>query len=138
VIPADFIAEWRAHTRWATDEQVEQDLVLSRALFQRKKGRDLFDLVIALEAGVDPAAVVEMFLAYVKADGREITRANFEEDLDGKLRMPAFTDDVPMLLPPGISFDFASGIAQVGTELVARLPGEPWKGRSPDTKRTKG
>ena len=32
MIPADFIAEWRAHTRWATDEQVEQDLALSRAL----------------------------------------------------------------------------------------------------------
>ena len=32
MIPADFIAEWRAHTRWATDEQVEQDLVLARAL----------------------------------------------------------------------------------------------------------
>ena len=29
MIPADFIAEWRAHTRWATDEQVEQDLVLA-------------------------------------------------------------------------------------------------------------
>jgi hypothetical protein len=32
VIPANFIAEWRAQTRWPTDEQVEQDLVLSRAL----------------------------------------------------------------------------------------------------------
>lgn len=32
MIPADLIAEWRAQTRWATDEQVEQDLVLCRAL----------------------------------------------------------------------------------------------------------
>ncbi len=32
MIPSDPIAEWRTHTRWATDEQVEQDLVLSRAL----------------------------------------------------------------------------------------------------------
>lgn len=32
MIPSDFIVEWRAHTRWATDEQVEQDLVLCRAL----------------------------------------------------------------------------------------------------------
>ena len=32
MIPADFIAEWRAQTRWPSDEQVEQDLVLSRAL----------------------------------------------------------------------------------------------------------
>jgi hypothetical protein len=34
VIPADFIAEWRAHARWPTDEQVEQDLALSRALVE--------------------------------------------------------------------------------------------------------
>ena len=32
--PADFIAGWRAHTRWSTDEQVEQDLVLCRALVE--------------------------------------------------------------------------------------------------------
>ena len=32
MIPEDFIIEWRAKTRWAADEQVEQDLVLSRAL----------------------------------------------------------------------------------------------------------
>jgi hypothetical protein len=30
--PEDFIVEWRAQTRWANDAQVEQDLVLSRAL----------------------------------------------------------------------------------------------------------
>jgi hypothetical protein len=34
LIPADFIAEWRAHARWSTDEQVEQDLALSRALVE--------------------------------------------------------------------------------------------------------
>jgi len=34
MIPADFIIEWRAQSRWATDEQVEQDLVLCRALVE--------------------------------------------------------------------------------------------------------
>lgn len=34
MIPAELIAEWRNHTRWALDEQVEQDLVLSRALVE--------------------------------------------------------------------------------------------------------
>lgn len=38
MIPKDFITEWRAHA-WVADRQVEQDLVLSRALvdlFTRK------------------------------------------------------------------------------------------------------
>lgn len=45
--------------------------------------------MVALEAGIDPAAIVDMFLAYAKAEGRVITRAIFEENLDGKLRLPA-------------------------------------------------
>lgn len=104
-----------------------------RALFQRKKGRDLFDLCVALDAGIDPGAVIDVFQAYMKAEGREVTRAVFEENLAAKLRLPAFTDDIPILLLPGTTFDVAAGAARVATELVARLPGDPWKGR--DTKR---
>jgi hypothetical protein len=39
VIPKDFITEWRDRAPWAMDRQVEQDLVISRALvelFSRK------------------------------------------------------------------------------------------------------
>jgi hypothetical protein len=67
MIPEAFIVEWRAHTRWATDDQIEHDLVLSRALVQ------------------------------------------------------VFSD--PLI---------ASSLAlRVGRDLIARLPGEPWKGQTP-------
>jgi predicted nucleotidyltransferase component of viral defense system len=130
-MPFTVASRWWNGTAEITTYRIEELLGTKlRALFQRKKGRDLFDLVLALEAGVDPAAVVEMFLAYTKADGREITRAIFEENLEGKLRLPAFTDDVPVLLPPSTTFDLAAGVARVANELVARLPGDPWKGGS--------
>ena len=32
MIPHDYITEWRAHAPWVQDMQVEQDLVLCRAL----------------------------------------------------------------------------------------------------------
>jgi len=32
MIPRDFITEWRARAPWVEDVQVEQDLVISRAL----------------------------------------------------------------------------------------------------------
>lgn len=32
MIPFDFITEWRAEAPWTTDAQVEQDLILSRAI----------------------------------------------------------------------------------------------------------
>ncbi len=98
-----------------------------RALFQRKKGRDLFDLCMALDAGADPAAIVDVFRAYLRADGREITRAVFEENLATKLRLPAFTDDLHLLLAPGTTFDVAAGVERVLNELIARLPGNAWK-----------
>lgn len=34
MIPRDFITEWRAHAPWVADRQVEQDLVISRALVE--------------------------------------------------------------------------------------------------------
>lgn len=58
-----------------------------------------------------------------------ITRAIFEENLHNKLALPAFQDDLRPLLSPGAEFDHAAGGARVMTELIARLPGEPWKGK---------
>jgi hypothetical protein len=34
VIPFDYITEWRAEAPWIDDAQVEQDLVISRALVE--------------------------------------------------------------------------------------------------------
>jgi predicted nucleotidyltransferase component of viral defense system len=100
-----------------------------RALFQRKKGRDLFDLCIALESGIDPAAVVDIFRVYTKKEGHEITRAIFEQNLAAKIHLPTFADDIPILLPPGATFDVAAGMERVQRELIALLPGDPWKGK---------
>jgi len=100
-----------------------------RALFQRKKGRDLFDLYVALEAGVDPAAIVNIFRVYMKKEGHPITRAIFEENLATKIHLPAFADDMPILLSPGATFDVAAGMERVQKEIVALLPGDPWKGK---------
>jgi len=99
-----------------------------RALYQRKKGRDLFDLCVALDAGVDPRAVVRFFRAYTEAEGLNVTRALFEENLVTKLALPAFTGDISLLLPPGSEFDVGAGAARVAQDVLPLLPGKPWKG----------
>jgi predicted nucleotidyltransferase component of viral defense system len=99
-----------------------------RALFQRRKGRDLFDLSVALEAGVDPSAIVDVFRAYASAEGRDITRAAFEENLTTKVAQQAFTGDVAILLAPGTTFDVAAAASRVMNEIVALLPGDSWTG----------
>lgn len=34
MIPRDFITEWRERAPWTADRQVEQDLIISRALVE--------------------------------------------------------------------------------------------------------
>jgi predicted nucleotidyltransferase component of viral defense system len=108
-----------------------------RALYQRKKGRDLFDLCIALDAGVDPAAIVKIFRAYMEHDGQGITRAVFEENLAVKIGLPTFVEDISILLPPGETFDMVAGIERVQREIIALLPGDPWKGIERSTRKNR-
>ncbi len=100
-----------------------------RALFQRKKGRDLFDLALALQhTDVRAERVVSVFQHYLAATGDRVTRAVFEENLAAKRAMPRFIDDVPPLLAHGRIWDAEAAFALVLGDLVALLPGEPWQG----------
>jgi predicted nucleotidyltransferase component of viral defense system len=99
-----------------------------RALYQRKKGRDLFDLAVALDnKGTDPARIAAAFSAYMEHGGHKLTRALFEQNLDAKLRDPQFSADIGPLLAPGYKWDMAEAAQAVSSRLIALLPGEPWK-----------
>ena len=101
-----------------------------RALYQRKKGRDLFDLTVGLGDGrSDPERIVRTFRSYMDAEGRPLTRAMFEQNLDGKLRDPSFGADMSGLLAAGREWDANAGVRVVAERLLSRLPGEPWQGR---------
>jgi predicted nucleotidyltransferase component of viral defense system len=101
-----------------------------RALYQRRKGRDLFDLAIALEqAAADPQRIAAAFSEYMDRSGYPVTRALFEQNIDAKLRNPQFTADIGPLLAPGYDWDIHEAARAVSERLIALLPGEPWKGR---------
>jgi predicted nucleotidyltransferase component of viral defense system len=124
-------------SRWfagaASIQTYELDELLGtklRALFQRKKGRDLFDLALALQqTGVSPERVVDAFVRYTEAGGTPISRAMFEGNLAEKRTDPVFGADLTPLLAPGTSWSFEEAMDAVAQKLVARLPGDPWKGR---------
>jgi predicted nucleotidyltransferase component of viral defense system len=101
-----------------------------RALYQRKKGRDLFDLGLALtQKSVSPARVVESFLRYMQEGGTPITRAMFEQNMANKKADSVFTADMTPLLASGQTWNFEDAYALVWRELIERLPGAPWQGR---------
>jgi predicted nucleotidyltransferase component of viral defense system len=100
-----------------------------RALYQRKQGRDLFDLATALEKPeVSPERIVAAFLEYMEREGHKVTRALFERNIAEKLRDPEFTADIRPLLAAGFSWDINKAVPVVSARLIECLPGDPWKG----------
>lgn len=103
-----------------------------RALYQRKKGRDLFDLALVLTNFPDLAIdkVMQTFDFYLAKQGKRITRAQFEKNLFEKLQDKAFAADVIFLLEQENAasvFEFKNAATQVYERFVKKLPGESWK-----------
>lgn len=100
-----------------------------RALYQRKKCRDLFDLAVALERGaVDPERIVVVFSRYMEHGGYRVSRAEFEKNIEAKLRDSQFTGDIGPLLAAGFEWDSMSAALRVRSQLLEHLPGDPWQG----------
>lgn len=118
----------RLKITFAIDELLATKL---RALYQRKKGRDLFDLWLALERGIiDPPRLLTCFDRYMTEGELAVSRAQFEANLHEKRTAPLFRSDIDALLRPGLGWDLDVAMDAVLEKLVAHLPGEPWKGLS--------
>lgn len=101
-----------------------------RALLQRRKNRDLFDLFHGLQQPkMNPAGIVTCFGHYMAMDNHPITRAMAEMIMLKKLEH-SLCEDVSPLLPPGVSFTEEEAIRsfeEVWRTLIARIEGDPWK-----------
>lgn len=99
-----------------------------RALYQRLKGRDLFDLYLGItQLNMDCKKVVDAFLEYNNRQHMNISRAQFEANLYQKKANKTFISDMSALLPFGQDFNVPNAFDLITTKLVALLPGEPWK-----------
>lgn len=93
-----------------------------RALYQRSKGRDLFDLAVALNnTGANSEAITEIFTEYMGYGGHHVTRTQFETNLAAKRYDPNFVADIGPLLSPGYDWNFETMADNVSTKLLARL-----------------
>ena len=96
-----------------------------RALFQRRRGRDLFDLYWALTEAVtpvNPAEIIELFLYYLQQEGTVATRDEFIWLLQSHLNDRGFLTDMNALLRTGIAYDpVAAGDYVIGS-LLKLLP----------------
>ncbi len=77
-----------------------------RALYQRKKGRDLFDVYRLLtDKLINPQKTVDAFQAYLQNQNLQVKRDQYMENMRLKLLEPVFRTDVESLLVSGVEFD---------------------------------
>ena len=91
-----------------------------RALYQRRKGRDLFDLWLGLTVGkAQPELIAQCFRKYMEASGLRVTSREFRLNMEQKLVHPDFIHDTDDLLRPGVIFDIAAAHAKVDQEVLS-------------------
>jgi predicted nucleotidyltransferase component of viral defense system len=114
-------SSWWTGTASVTSFQPEELIATKiRALYQRSKGRDLFDLWLALDhLGLDPTAVLSAFEPYRPAG---LTAALAQANLARKLTDPSFRHDLDPLVtrwPGGYDIDTAAELGSV--QLLSRI-----------------
>ena len=94
-----------------------------RALYQRRKGRDLFDIATALALPhVDPARIIAAFQQYMQHGGHAVSRDVFEQNLEAKLADPQFAADIGPLLTHNYVWDMNAAATTVLDRLIRTLP----------------
>lgn len=93
-----------------------------RALYQRKKGRDLFDIYYSMiRSKIDAVKVINGFKEYISADSLSISRMEYIENMEAKIKDSDFLGDITALLRPNIEYDHESAWDLVKSELINKL-----------------
>ena len=111
-------------TTYALDELMGTKL---RALYQRKKGRDLFDMQVALDHGnINIEKTLECYNKYMDfVVEKAPTYKQFVQNMELKLQDPEFLDDTDILLRAGADkFDPQRAYAMVKETFIEKLPGK--------------
>lgn len=131
LVPHEFIIKSRWFSGKAILKTCHLDELMGsklRALYQRRKGRDLFDIWIALKNNaIDCSKVINTFRAYCQHDGQSITRAMYEKNLYEKSFQKDFQIDITELIVDRNFWIFEEAYEMVKGKLISLLPGDPWR-----------
>lgn len=94
-----------------------------RALYQRKKGRYLFDLHYALSnLDLDTDNIVKCYREYIAFSvDNPPTQKQFLRNMEQKLEDPDFQGDIYGLLRPGVEYDQNKAYELVKRELIEKI-----------------
>lgn len=93
-----------------------------RALYQRRKGRDLFDMWFAItQKNVDPSKIIEAWNFYMKEENNSVTRKEFLENMEKKILDQDFLGDMEGLLRPGLTYNIEDAYKFVKSKLLEKV-----------------
>ena len=93
-----------------------------RALYQRRKGRDLFDLWYGVSIGkAQPSVIVDTFRKYMKVEGHQISQKQYRQNLAAKMKNARFLGDTADLLRPDVRYDHEQAYQLVDQQVLAML-----------------
>jgi len=94
-----------------------------RAMYQRKKGRDLFDLAKVSEAAdLDLSSVVRCYEKYMNFQGVPIpTVDEYEANLMSKVEDESFRDDIFPMLRPETEYDVDTAFQRVKDTFISQM-----------------
>jgi len=104
-------------TTYQLDELIGTKL---RALYQRKKGRDLFDMYKALESkNLNVENVIKCYHEYISfSDGELPSKAVYLANMNAKMNEEVFLSDIQALLRPTMGFDAHEAYEVIKRELI--------------------
>jgi len=98
-----------------------------RALYQRRKGRDLFDLWLMIKNNkINLDRILTVFKNHYSKIDSAVTRAQFE-----KVQHPDFKSDTSALLSDIGDWNFEDAYNFVLEKIIAKLPGDAWNTKNP-------
>lgn len=107
-------------TTYQLDELIGTKL---RALYQRKKGRDLFDLQKALEnQNLNTDNVIQCYREYIAfSDGESPSQAVYLANMEEKMQEEIFLNDTQALLRPSLTFNPQDAYEIVKIKLIEKI-----------------
>ena len=93
-----------------------------RALYQRRKGRDLFDVFFVVKQGlVNIQNVIVIFKKYCEKDGTIISKELFQNNMELKKLNRDFQVDMNVLLPHQTEWNFNESFEYVQSHVISQI-----------------
>jgi predicted nucleotidyltransferase component of viral defense system len=94
-----------------------------RALYQRRKGRDLFDLDLALtKLDIDTKKLIHCYKEYINfSDGNSPTSKMFLINMQEKMKDTEFRNDIFTILRPEVENDNDLAYKRISEEIISKI-----------------